>query len=189
MQHERVFERTIQGINDLSVTLSTQRSHHQGLGFTAGKQRRTMCSWQYAGANRNRTNGFNITAVDTWLASQNTTTNRGFLDFLDGAFYSFDIPLWIITFAELTHHACLDFINLGITIHLVSNLVGSNHVITNRRFNCIMQCCVNFGFSVWNRSLIDFSSQFFDSVDGNLLLFMTKQNGTQHFLFSKAIGF
>ena len=42
MEHEVFFVFTGHGIDDLTIAGSTEGSHYQGLGFTAGKQGRAM---------------------------------------------------------------------------------------------------------------------------------------------------
>ena len=75
VQHEGIFTLTFQGIDNLLITGSTQRSGNDGLGFTTGKQRRTVGLRQGTNLNIDTTYGLVITAVDTRLTSYHTGTH------------------------------------------------------------------------------------------------------------------
>src|SRR5690606_28585906 len=63
-------------INNLLILLSTQRGHNQCLCFTTSEQSATVCTWQHAQTDFDRTNGTRITTVNSWLTAQDLLTNN-----------------------------------------------------------------------------------------------------------------
>ena len=84
MQHKGIFIAAFQGINDLCVTGSTQSGNDQSLSFTTGKQSRTVSTFQNAGTNMQRTNGFSITTINTRIACYDTATYDFLFQFIKG---------------------------------------------------------------------------------------------------------
>ena len=67
MQHEALLVGAFQAIDELFVVAGSQGGDHQGLGFAAGEQRRTMGTRQDADFRHNGTHGDQIAPVDALL--------------------------------------------------------------------------------------------------------------------------
>ena len=76
MHDEAVGVFAAQSVNDLLIALCAQSGCGQGLGFTAGKQRRTVGAWQHAGLDVDRAYGTGIATVNARLTIQDLTTNH-----------------------------------------------------------------------------------------------------------------
>ena len=64
VQHERLFIRPLQRVDELLVLGGAERGHHQSLGLAAGEQRRAVGARQYADFRHDRTHGLEVAAVD-----------------------------------------------------------------------------------------------------------------------------
>src|SRR6185369_3887392 len=64
VQQERLFVRSLQGVDELLVFGSTERRDDQRLGLTAREQRRAMGARQNANFRHDRTDGLVVTAID-----------------------------------------------------------------------------------------------------------------------------
>ena len=76
MEHETITVLAFQRIDNLFVARSTQGRNYQGLGFTTGEERRTMCTGQNTATNFNRTNGARIATVNAGFTIQNLTADN-----------------------------------------------------------------------------------------------------------------
>ena len=70
VEHEAVAVLAHQRVDDLFVACSTERRHDHRLRFAAREQRRPVRAREYAGADRDRTHGARVAAVDPRLAGQ-----------------------------------------------------------------------------------------------------------------------
>jgi hypothetical protein len=83
VQHEAVAVFTGQRVNDLLVTVGTERGNCQRLGFATGKQGGTVGARQNAGTHGDRTHGTGVATIDTRRTTQNSTTHDGGFDFVE----------------------------------------------------------------------------------------------------------
>ena len=74
MQHERVFLAAGEGFDTLRITQRTERTDHDGLGFTTRKQSRAMGILEHTHFDRNGTNGGGGAPINPGFATDDTAT-------------------------------------------------------------------------------------------------------------------
>ena len=70
MQHEMLTALAFYGIDNLGIPVGSERYHDQCLGFTAGKQRRTMRPRENTHINGNLPDFFRSAPVYSWFPGQ-----------------------------------------------------------------------------------------------------------------------
>ncbi len=182
-----------QTVNNLFVLLCTERSDNKRLGFTAGKERRTMSARKNSGTNFNRTYSAGITAVNTRFTVKDLTADV----------LSFHLKEDVVdfVFSDFAKLAGLNSrINLRVNIFIyrtqafVSILLAS---VFKRFMNAVADDFGNEGdeFRI-SRSRLPipqrfaaFFHQFVNRVDNDLHLLVTKHNGAEHDFFRELIRF
>src|SRR5690606_34235680 len=83
MEHERLLPLTLDGIDDLGVAAGAERGHHDGLGFSAGEDRRTMGTRQHADLDVDGTDRARVATVDARLAGEDALAHRAVLEIME----------------------------------------------------------------------------------------------------------
>ena len=83
MQHERLFVRSLQGVDELLVVAGAQRRHHQRLGLAAGEHGRTVGARQEADLGHDRTHGLEVAAVDARALVEDVVADDRLLELLE----------------------------------------------------------------------------------------------------------
>src|ERR1700722_14748335 len=76
VQHERLFLLAHQAVDDLRIPPGSQRRHDQSLSLATGKQRRTVSSREYAGADIDGAHRLGVAAVDARLTIENFAAHQ-----------------------------------------------------------------------------------------------------------------
>ena len=80
VQHERLFALAGQAVDDLRIAPGAERRDHQRLRLAAGEERRAVGSRQHAGADRDRTDGFGVAAVDARMPLEDALAHQPILE-------------------------------------------------------------------------------------------------------------
>ena len=130
MQHKRVFLRSFQCIDQLRVSLRTQRSGNNGLSLTTGEQCRTMRLSKNARFYGDTANGFVVAAINAWLTGNNTAAHNAFLD--RGENLAYDRGINITLFGnQCSNGSGFDLSEAIATRCFINNFVGFTDISFN----------------------------------------------------------
>ena len=188
VQHEGVFFLAFQGVQQLCVTGSTQGRNDQGLGFATGEQRRTVSLRQNADFDVQRTHGAGVATVDTWLAVNDVFANGAVFDLTESSFDFAGRRLAFFT-GQLGNDLVLQLTQASVAVGLDGDGVGVGDGSAELGADSAQQFGGFRGSSPGPGRLGSFGSQFFNRVDHNLELVVSKQYGTQHLVFGQLFGF
>ena len=187
VQHEALAVLTGDRIDDLLVTTRAQGGHHQGLGFTAGEQGRTVGTRQHADTDVDGAHGTGVTTIDTRLAAEDATAHDLGFQIEDDVVHGVGVELDTFRRQGLVH-----FLADGRQLLRTGLLGGDAESFVDLGAG-------NFGDAgdqgfVLRRSLpVPFGlaghfNQFVDGLDGSLHLGVAKNHAAQHHVFRQLQG-
>ena len=83
VQHERLFVRSLQGIDELLVVAGAERGNHQSLGLATGEQRRAVGARQQADLGHDGTHRLQVAAVDARALVEDVVADDRLLELLE----------------------------------------------------------------------------------------------------------
>src|SRR5471032_1227322 len=188
VQHERAFFLAFQGVQQLCVTGGAQCCNNQSLGFATGEQCRTVGLWQNTDFDVQRTYGLGVAAVDTWLAVYDIFANGAVFDFAESSFDFAGRRLAFFT-GQLGNNLVFQLTQASVTVGLDGDGVSLGDRVAELGTDSAQQ---SGRFWLWSPGpgwLGRFGSQFFNGVDHNLELVVSKQYRAQHLVFGQLFGF
>ena len=188
MEQEVVSTLAHQLVEVLRITGGAQGRGNQRLSFATGEQRGTVGTRQNASTHVQTTDHVFFTAINTRLACQYAATNNVFLDGVQD-FTQFVSVQGFIFSHQSRDGFRFDHVNLSITLLFVSDTVSIAQTSFCQCGNARVQRFVDgFWLPVPTR-FASFFRQLVDSLNNNLLLFMTEYYSAQHLVFAQQFSF
>ena len=189
VEHELVLALALQRIDDLRIPPRAQCGDHQRLGFAPGKERRTVSPRQQADLHIDWPDLPRFPPVDPRPSGKYAPADNGLLKAAELRFDLPDAPVGSIVARQRLDQIVPDVREPRAASLLLHDAVGVAHPIAGLAFHGRRQKFVGLGLVPveWLRSR--FGRQFIDRADGRLHLLVPVQDGTEHDLLRKHIGF
>ena len=189
MQHEAVFVRAFERIDDRCIAQRAERRNDDRLRFAAREQRRTVRLRQDADFDRNRPNLAQVASVDPRLAVQHALADDLFLELAERRVDLARAELRRIAARELLYRVSSQRTDLRLALLFVGSPVGCTeirfHQIADRRGQClVLRNDRNFP-----TRLAGFGGEILDRLDRDLHRVVAEQHATEHLVFGQLLRF
>ena len=187
VQHEIGVAQTVEPVDHLLGILGAQGRGHDCLGFTAGKQSRTMGPWQQANHRLDRANLIELAAIDTGAILDDRPANDfGFqlLDHLAGGHLGLAVRVGIFFFGLVANR-----IQRVATLRLVGFLVGCSDIFSDQLAQFFLDRAIVVA-SIKLPGLFRSLLRQIDDQAGNLLgRFVSELHGAKHDFLGQFLRF
>ena len=189
VQQERLLICPRQRVDILLVLAGAERGHHDGLGFAAGEQRRTVGARQHADLADDVAHGLDVAAVNALAGVENVPADDLGFQLLEDVGNPQLLVFRLLAFGkEVRDHLFLGGADSGVAVLLHGNRIGLAQVLLDDAEHFLLQRALIDDLNVARlfRGLLGKPD---DRLDHRLEMPVAEHHGAEHDVFVELLGF